>query len=107
MNFTGFNKHWNDYVKIALITDTHFGARGDSSQFDDYFRKFYTEVFFPELQRRGIKTIIHTGDVFDRRKYINFNILKSCKEYFFDQLAKYKLECHMILVGCVYESFSR
>ena len=83
-------------MKIALVTDTHFGARGDSVQFDNYFRKFYTEVFFPELQRRGIKTIIHLGDVFDRRKYINFNILKSCREYFFDQLTKHDITCHMI-----------
>ena len=83
-------------MKIALITDTHFGARGDSIQFDEYFKKFYSEIFFPELQRRGIKTLIHLGDVFDRRKYINFNILKSCREYFFDQLAKHDIVCHMI-----------
>ena len=83
-------------MKIALVTDTHFGARGDSIHFDNYFRKFYSEVFFPELIRRDIKTIFHLGDVFDRRKYINFSILKSCKEYFFDQLVKNDIRCHML-----------
>jgi len=54
-------------MKIALITDTHFGARSDSIPFDTFFEKFYTEKFFPELEERQIKTIIHLGDIFDRR----------------------------------------
>ena len=73
-------------MKVAIITDTHFGARNDSQHFDSYFRKFYDEVFFPYLDQTGIKTLLHLGDVFDRRKYINFNTLRSCKEYFFEQL---------------------
>ena len=36
-------------MKIALVTDTHFGARGDNLQFAAYFKKFYDEVFFPYL----------------------------------------------------------
>ena len=73
-------------MKIALITDTHFGARSDSLPFDNFFRKFYDEVFFPTLERENITTVFHLGDVFDRRKYINFNILKNCREYFFNRL---------------------
>ena len=72
-------------MKIALITDTHFGARSDSIPFDNFFNKFYTEVFFPHLEREQIKTIIHLGDVFDRRKYISFQSLALCRNYFFDQ----------------------
>ena len=58
-------------MKIALITDTHFGARNDSLLFLDFFRKFYENIFFPTLKERGIKEIIHLGDVVDRRKFIN------------------------------------
>ena len=73
-------------MKIAILTDTHFGARNDSQHFDAYFRKFYDNVFFPYLDKHNIKTVFHLGDVFDRRKYINFATLRSCKNYFFDPL---------------------
>lgn len=83
--------------KVALITDTHFGARSDSIPFDNFFRKFYMEKFWPEIDKRGITTIFHLGDCFDRRKYINFNTLKSCREYFFDQAAKRNINVVMIV----------
>ena len=73
-------------MKIAILTDTHFGARNDSQHFDAYFRKFYDEIFFPYLTKHNIKTVFHLGDVFDRRKYINFATLRSCKNYFFAPL---------------------
>jgi len=83
-------------VKFALVTDLHFGARSDSLAFDAHFRRFYEEVFFPELERQGIKTVFDLGDTFDRRKYINYNTLKSCKEYFFDRLEELGIDLHMI-----------
>ena len=83
-------------MKIALITDTHFGARSDHLAFDAYFKKFYDEFFFPTLVEKGITTVMHLGDVFDRRKYINYNTLKSCKQYFFDQQVRSSL-CYACL----------
>ena len=59
-------------MKVALITDTHFGARNDSLLFLDFFRKFYENIFFPTLKERGITDVIHLGDVVDRRKFINY-----------------------------------
>ena len=73
-------------MKVAVITDTHFGVRGDSKVFLDYQEKFYSTIFFPELQRRGVNTLLHLGDLFDRRKYINFVTLKRTKEMFLDPL---------------------
>lgn len=84
-------------MKAALVTDTHFGARSDSIPFDNFFRKFYMECFWPEIDRQEIKTIFHLGDCFDRRKYINFNTLNSCREYFFDQAKQRGIKVIMIV----------
>ena len=74
-------------MKIAILGDTHFGMRNDSAVFNELARKFYTEVFFPYLDEHQIMNVIQLGDLFDRRKFINFNILSSAKEYFFGPLA--------------------
>ena len=76
-------------MKIALITDTHFGARGDSQLFHDYFMKFYDDIFFPYLEENNIKTIIHLGDVTDRRKFINYNTLDGLNSGFIEKLKNY------------------
>jgi DNA repair exonuclease SbcCD nuclease subunit len=73
-------------MKIALITDTHAGARNDSVLFANFFRKFYENIFFPTLKERGITDVIHLGDMFDRRKFINYKTLNSWKKMFFDPL---------------------
>ena len=59
-------------VKIALLNDTHWSARGDSQIFLDYFMKFFDDVFFPYLKENDINTIVHAGDFMDRRKFVNF-----------------------------------
>jgi DNA repair exonuclease SbcCD nuclease subunit len=84
-------------MKIALITDTHFGGRNDSLVFDQYFAKFYDNIFFPVVKEQGITRVIHLGDTFDRRKYINFNTLHSCREYFFKRAEEARLKIDMIV----------
>lgn len=42
-------------MKVAIITDTHYGARKNSKLFHDYFKKFYDNVFFPTIDEKGIK----------------------------------------------------
>ena len=83
--------------KIAIITDTHFGARGDSLIFHEYFKEFYEKTFFPYLIENKIDTIIHCGDTFDRRKYINFNSLYHSSEYFFGRAEELNIELHTII----------
>lgn len=77
--------------KVAILGDTHFGVRSDSPAFHEYYRKFYTEVFFPYLKENNIHWIIQTGDLFDRRKYVNFQTLAYAREYFFDRLVENKI----------------
>ena len=48
-------------MKVAIITDTHYGARKGSKHLHDYFEKFYDDVFFPTLEKEGITTVIHMG----------------------------------------------
>ena len=72
-------------MKVAIITDQHFGARGDSVQCLDYYENFYKNVFFPKLKEQKISTILILGDTFDRRKFINFNTLYRTKKMFFDK----------------------
>ena len=73
-------------MKIPILTDTHFGIRNDSSLFLDYFMRFFNEVFFPYIEENNINTVIHAGDILDRRKYVNFNTLNRVRTEFFQQL---------------------
>jgi DNA repair exonuclease SbcCD nuclease subunit len=84
-------------MKIALITDTHFGSRNDSEVLANHFDKFYSEVFFPYLKENNIKEVIHLGDAFDRRKYINFQSLSRCKKYFYDKIVEGSYLLHQIV----------
>ena len=58
-------------MKIAIITDQHFGARKSSRVFHDFFNKFYTNVFFPTLKKRGIDTVLDLGDTYDNRRTLD------------------------------------
>ena len=42
-------------MKVAIITDTHYGARKNSKLFHDYFLKFYNDIFFPTIDKEGIR----------------------------------------------------
>ena len=84
-------------MKIALITDTHFGARNDSEVFNNYFFKFYDNVFFPYLKEHNIKHCIHLGDITDRRKFINFKTLDKFRHDFVYKLGRYDVDTHVII----------
>ena len=75
-------------MKIALITDQHFGGKQDSQSFLNYIEHFYTKQFFPYLLENNIKTVVDLGDTFDRRKYVNFHTLHQVKQFYFDNLNK-------------------
>jgi DNA repair exonuclease SbcCD nuclease subunit len=83
-------------LKVAIITDQHFGARNDSVAFLDFFEKFYDNTFFPCLDTNNISTVLILGDTFDRRKYVNFYALDRAKKMFFDKLAERNITVHML-----------
>ena len=84
-------------MKIALITDTHWGVRNDSQVFLTYFEKFYRECFFKYLDDHDINTIIHLGDIVDRRKYINYVTLSAFKENFVKPVKDREIDLHVIV----------
>lgn len=73
-------------MKLALINDTHAGARGDNPHINEFFFKFWDNIFFPALTEHKVDRVVHLGDVVDRRKFINFAIWNTWKTRFFDRL---------------------
>lgn len=83
--------------KIVFLGDTHFGCRGDSQHFHEFFDKFYTDVFFPYLIANNVKHVIQLGDIFDRRKYSNHYTLDEAKRYFFSRFDKLDIQLTTLL----------
>jgi DNA repair exonuclease SbcCD nuclease subunit len=83
-------------MKVAIITDQHFGARSDSVVFLDFFEKFYRDIFFPKCLENKINTVLILGDTFDRRKYTNHYSLMRAKQMFFDIMLEYNMQVYMI-----------
>ena len=84
-------------MKVAIISDTHFGARKGSKLFHDYFEKFYNDIFFPNLDEHGIDTVIHMGDAFDSRKGIDFKALDWAKRVVFEPLKQRGITMHLMV----------
>lgn len=78
-------------MKIAILGDAHLGARNDSLAFHAFFEKFY-DYFFDFLKKNDIHTIIQVGDLWDRRKYVNFQTLAESRRYLFDRMKKEHIE---------------
>ena len=59
-------------------------------------KKFLDEVFFPTLDRENITTVIHLGDLVDRRKYINYLTAKRLRDDFLIPLQRKNIAMHLI-----------
>ena len=84
-------------MRVAIITDTHYGARKGSQLFHDYFEKFYRDVFFPVLIGEEIDTVIHMGDAFDSRRGVEFRSLDWAKRVVFDPLKENGITMHLMV----------
>ena len=73
-------------MKIAILNDTHCGVRNSSEIFLNNAADFYDNVFFPECEKRGIKQILHLGDYYDHRKFVNFKALNHNRKHFLNEL---------------------
>ena len=82
--------------KVAILNDTHSGVKNGSDIFLDYMDRFYTDVFFPYCKENGIKTILHLGDYFEHRKYVNYKVLRRNREMFIDRLVELGMTMHIV-----------
>jgi DNA repair exonuclease SbcCD nuclease subunit len=91
-------------MKVAILTDTHFGARKGSKYLHDYFELFYKNIFFPALKEHKVDAVIHMGDAFDSRKSIDYQSLEWAKRVVFEPLKNY--DVHMIVGNhdCYYKN---
>lgn len=80
---------------IAVITDTHLGARS-SNTFREYFRVWWSDVFFKYLLDNNIKEFIHAGDFFDNRTFMHVEDLNYVIKEFLPALESHGITMHMI-----------
>ncbi len=73
-------------MKIAVLNDSHTGIRNSSEIFLDNAAKFYKEIFFPTCDERGIDQILHLGDYYDHRKFVNFKALNHNRKHFLNEV---------------------
>lgn len=84
-------------MKVAMVTDQHFGVRNSSRFFLDNYQKFYDEIFFPEMIAQGIKTLWILGDTWENRTNLNIVAFHRAREMFFDRLEELGIAVYMIM----------
>lgn len=84
-------------MKVAFLTDLHFGVRNSNIYFMNNQKKFFEKVFFPECEKRGIKTILNGGDSFEDRKQLNTLAIKHARETYFDKCESLGFKQYAIL----------
>jgi len=86
-------------MKIAFITDLHFGMKiKDIGSLIDYQLDYLENTFIPYLLENNISTVIIPGDVSHNRKYIQTDVFSKIKEHFFDILESKNIDT-IILPG--------
>ncbi len=75
-------------MKIAVISDQHFGVNGASEYFMGEYASFYNDVFFPSIDEVKPDAVVIPGDVWENRKYISPLTLAQASQQFFSPLAK-------------------
>ena len=83
-------------MKVLILNDTHCGIRNSSDIFLDNAEKFYADVLFPYILEHNIKHILHLGDYYDNRKFINFRALNRNRHHFLKPLREHGITMDII-----------
>lgn len=83
--------------KIVMITDTHAGVRNDNPAFQSYQKKCYDWFFdYIDSNRNQIECIVHLGDIYDKRKQVNFMSAMRLRQDFLLPIRKRDIPCFII-----------
>jgi len=81
-------------MKVAIISDLHFGVKKSDEVFQKSQMKFYLEQLIPDLKYKKINTLLVLGDTFETRQTLNVQteniVLDLFKNHFKD------FDIHMI-----------
>ena len=83
-------------MKIALISDAHFGIKKSDKTFLTSQLRFFEEQLVPELKKRKITNLFILGDVFDTRQSINVQTDNIVIKLFKDTLKDFSIK---VIVG--------
>ena len=83
-------------MKIAVLNDTHCGIRNSSEIFLNNAADFYNDIFFPYCKEHDIQQIVHLGDYYDHRKFVNFKALNHNRKVFLDPMRKLGMRMDII-----------
>lgn len=68
-------------MRIAIITDLHWGVRNNSQFFVDKQEEFLYNQFIPYLTEHQIDTIWMLGDFFENRKMLSTQVLNKAHQF--------------------------
>jgi DNA repair exonuclease SbcCD nuclease subunit len=72
-------------LKVVICNDTHWGCRNSHSVIEGHIIKFHLHLV-RYIKENKIDELWILGDLFDKRKEVNFKTLDSCKKNFLDHL---------------------
>lgn len=86
-------------MKIAIITDLHFGVRNDNPAILLHQKKFFSEQFIPYVadEKNQIGAVFCLGDTFDKRKQSNHLSVYEAKKSLFNPLAELDKPFYMVV----------
>lgn len=93
-------------MKVALITDTHWGKNRNNEYLIAETEKFMINQVFPEMKRQGINKMVHLGDINDNRINIGIKSISSLKSCFMRLCRENNIELEYIIGNhdCLYST---
>lgn len=83
-------------MKLAIISDVHFGVNYGRRAFIEYQREFF-DGFWDVIDKRKITKILFLGDFFHSRKMVNFDTLELARDCWFTPAKKRNVSVFMLI----------